>query len=284
MFRILLSILLLSSCSIVFAQLPNPSFEQTDSTGALANWKVQQGKLTKLSAVNFGAIPFTAFEGNYFALLQSDTLHPLVKPGIIEQSFPYADTPKSFTLNNLYLPENTAQHARIKLLFTKWNGSSRDTVLFLNDTLPIIAEGTSIPIRWNTYKQTLTTYYRNQIVPDSAFITITNDDSQTGKTIRLYLDNISFGRWPVGVAEMHRLAFNVFPNPAHTQLTIQTPTLNEPYAINVISVSGQHNTTIQVNQCLNEYLLNTSGFPSGLYILQLVSRSAVSQQLITIQH
>lgn len=284
MLRILLSLLLVSSHSAVFAQLLNPSFEQTDSTGAMVNWKVLKGKLTKLSAVNFGAIPFTASEGNYFVLLQSDTLPLPIKAGTFEQAFAYADTPNNISLNNLFIPENTAQHARIKLLFTKWNGSSRDTVLFFNDTLPIIAQGTSIPIQWNTFNQTLTTFYRNQLLPDSAFISITNDDSQTGKTIRLYLDDIRFGRWPVGLDETHRLSFSVFPNPAHTQLTIQTVAMREVYTVNIISLSGQHTTTIEVNPLQNEYQLNTSDFPSGLYVLQLVSRSTLSQQLITIQH
>lgn len=284
MFRILISFILVSIHTTVFAQLLNPSFEQTDSTGAWLNWKVQQGKLTKLSAVNFGAIPFTAAEGNYFVLLQSDTLPLPIKAGTIQQSFAFVDTPKSFSLNNLYIPENTGQHARVELLFTKWNGTLRDTILFLNDTLPIIAEGTLIPIQWNTYRKTLSTFYRNQMLPDSAFISITNDDSQSGKSIRLYLDHIRFGKWPVGLAEKNRLQVRVFPNPAHSQITIQTSVFNEPYRLNIISLSGQQTTTMQVNPASNEYHLNTSDFPSGLYILQLISGSAVSQQLITIQH
>ncbi|MES2780972.1 MAG: T9SS type A sorting domain-containing protein [Bacteroidota bacterium] len=284
MFKILFSILLLSLTTTAFAQLLNPSFEQTDSTGALSDWKVTQGNFTKLSAVTFGAIPFTAFEGNYFTLLESDTLNTPIKAGTLEQSFVYADTPKNISINNLFIPENTAQHARIKLLFTKWNGTSRDTVLYLNDTLPIIAEGTSIPIRWNTYTQTLTTFYRNQQLPDSAIISITNDDSQTGKSIRLYLDNIRFGKWPVGMTELQPFTFQLFPNPAQDRLTIQASKITDPLTIRIISLSGQTLETLKMEEPSDRYEVNTSGFASGLYVLQILSQVAVSQQLITIQH
>ncbi|MES2560069.1 MAG: T9SS type A sorting domain-containing protein [Bacteroidota bacterium] len=269
----------------VCAQLLNPSFEQTDSSGVLVNWNVLQGKLTKLSAVQFGAVPFTAFEGNYFALLQSDTFPLPIKAGFISQSFAYADTPKSISLNNLYIPENTSQHARLKLLLTKWNGTSRDTVLFLNDTLPIIADGTAIPIQWNTYSKTLTSFYHNQLLPDTASISITNDETQTGKSVRLYLDHIRFGKWPVGLADHSLLNFQAFPNPANEQLSIQpSTTLNEPYTIHIITLSGQHLVSIRSDNTGERFELNTSQLPSGLYILQLVSRSTVGRQLITIQH
>ena len=94
MFRILFSTLFIGLQLSAFAQLQNPSFEQTDTTGRLSAWKLKQGNLTKLSAITFGAIPFTAFEGNYFALLESDTLQPSIKNGILEQIVSFADSPQ----------------------------------------------------------------------------------------------------------------------------------------------------------------------------------------------
>jgi hypothetical protein len=284
MFKILVLSIAIGLHTVACAQLRNPSFELTDSTGMLANWKIQQGKLTKLSAIQFGAIPFTAFEGNYFALLQSDTSWPVVKAGIIEQQFVFADTPKSISINNLYLPENTSQHARLQLVFTKWNGSSRDTVLFLSDTLPVIADGNTIPIQWNAFNRTLSSLYRNASLPDSAWIRITNDDTQTGKTVRLYLDHIRWSKWPVGLNEKQSLRFNVYPNPAHTQLTVQFSSIPEHCTLRLIRLSGQQVASFTIEQPLHTYEWNTAEISSGLYILQLISGLTVSQQLITIQH
>lgn len=283
MFKILYSILLFSIHISAFAQLLNPSFEQTDSTGNLVAWNINQGKLTKLSAVNFGAFPFTAFHGNYFALLQSDTLSTTVKNGIIQQSFSFVDTPKSISINNLYLPENTSQHAQFILLFTRWNGTSRDTVLYVSDTLPIITQGNSIPIQWNVFNKTLTPYYRSATLPDSATLTIVNDDSETGKTVGLYIDNIQFGKWPVGLKENTSFNFSLYPNPANNRVIIQT-NAEKPDAVRLITLSGHEKTPSYYEIQPGLYELHTAGLADGLYIIQLISHSAISQQIIRIQH
>jgi hypothetical protein len=276
-------IFIISGTTISKAQLPNSSFEFSDSLNKLSSWKINQGKLTKLSAVNFGAIPFTAFHGNYFALLQSDTLSTPIKNGIIQQSVAFVDTPKSISINNLYLPENTSQHAQFILLFTRWNGTSRDTVLYVTDTLPIIAQGNSIPIQWNVFNKTLTQYYRIATLPDSASLTIVNDDSQTGKTVRLYIDNIQFGKWPVGLKENTSLHFSLYPNPANNQVVIKANT-EKPVAVRLITPSGQEKIVSYFEVQTGSYELHTADLAEGLYIIQLISHSAISQQLILIQH
>lgn len=266
----------------VFAQLQNLSFEQTDSTGRLSSWQTKQGNLSKFSVVNFGALPFTAFLGNYFALLESDTLSSPLKNGIIEQSSAYTDTPQSISIRNLYIPENTSQHAELTLLLSRWNGTSRDTILFFKDTLPIIANGSSIPLRWNTYEKTLSSFYRNNQLPDSAFIRITNDNSQTGKSIRLYLDALSFGKWPVGLNEAYAPSFSLFPNPATNRLTIRTET-SDPINIRIFSLCGSEQFVEWQYTQPGNFEANTELLSPGLYIVQLLSHSAASQQILSIQ-
>lgn len=283
MFKQLLLTLLFSLPVYVFAQLQNLSFETIDTTGRLSFWQVKQGKLSKFSVVNFGALPFTAFQGNYFALLESDTFSSPLKKGIIEQSSAFTDTPQSIILRNLYIPENTAQHAELTLLLSKQNGTTRDTILFMRDTLPIVANGNTIPIQWNTFSKTLSPFYRSKQLPDSAFISITNDNTQTGKTIRCYIDALSFGKWPVGLQEVSALSFRLFPNPATNKLTIRTESL-DPVTIRIISICGSEQMVESTDVQPGNIELNIEDLPSGLYIVQLLTHLASSQQILSIQH
>jgi hypothetical protein len=175
-----------------WAQLANPSFEQTDSTGAIANWQSLQGKTTRVTVEQFGILPFTAFHGNYFIKLESDT-NP-IKVARFTQTFAFADTPASFYLHHLYLPENTNQTAGVQLLMTKWNGTSRDTVLFIRDSVHVVANGSQVPIQWNTFGTNLSNRYLLAQLPDTATIELTNDLTATGTQIKWYVDALSFGQ------------------------------------------------------------------------------------------
>src|SRR6476660_4132140 len=84
------------------AQLPNASFEQTDSLGKIAYWKSPQGKFTQLTSAQFGVIPFTPYEGNFFVLLEPDTQTSTIKKGVLEQTFAFADTPGSVDFHYFY--------------------------------------------------------------------------------------------------------------------------------------------------------------------------------------
>jgi hypothetical protein len=283
MLRIVFYIVLLTAYSQVSAQLQNTSFEQVDSMGKMRGWNLRQGKITRLSVSNFGVIPLTAYRGNYFALLESDTTSTPPKRGILEQTAPFADTPQSLYIPHLYLPENTTQHARILLLFSKWNGTSRDTILYLNDTLPIIANGNTIPIRWNIFEKNLSAFYRIKQLPDSIELQITNDESETGKTVRLYLDEITLGKWPVGIMENHSFHFFSFPNPANNYILIETPS-KEAININISSMNGQTQAIPFKEITPGRYEVLTEMISSGLYILEVTSASSRSHQLLRIQH
>lgn len=272
------------------AQLPNASFEQTDSLGKIAYWKSPQGKLTQLTSAQFGVIPFTPYEGNFFVLLEPDTQTSTIKKGIMEQTFAFADTPGSVEFRYFYIPESITQHGQMELLMSKWNGTSRDTVLYIKDAIVAVADSNNIRIQWNTWSATLQHKYRNGILPDSTHIQFQNDDrTSPGKTVRLYLDALNFGKWAVGINELTTNYFLVYPNPANKYISI-VGIFNGDMNYELISLDGKHyplaegNTADSSASFDNSITLNTRDIPSGLYLLRINSTKTSITKRILINH
>jgi hypothetical protein len=276
----LIGLLLLSLQGM--AQMSNPSFEQTDSTGAIANWQLLQGKATRVTVEQFGIIPFTAFAGNFFTKLESDTDNAPVKAARFVQTFPLADTPASFYLHHLYLPENTNQTAGIQLLMTKWNGASRDTILYVIDSVPAVANGNQVPIQWNRFGTTLRNRYLLAQLPDTATLELTNNRSATGTQIRWYVDDLSFGKWPVGINEVQtKLVMEVYPNPASEQILVKLP--QPSAALELRTLQGLQLTVPMETLTDGTCIINTQSLPNGLYVLYAPSDPNL-RELICIQH
>lgn len=270
------------------AQLINPSFEQTDSLGNIAGWTLAQGKLNRFSVVSFGVIPFTASNGNYFILLESDTTTLPVKRALFEQRFSFNDTPGSISLNYLYIPENTSQRADITTLFTRWNGTQRDTILYKNDTIPVVANGNAIPIQWNVYAGNLKGSYRSALLPDSGWIRLSNTDNTVpGKNIRLFADNITFGKWMVGLAEQTAAPqVSVFPNPASEHLVVAVNAEQQPDHFLLTAISGKQFVISGYGVTAgHQYSIPVREIPDGLYSLAVMKNSTqLYRHMIFIKH
>jgi hypothetical protein len=269
------------------AQLPNASFELTDSLGNTDGWNLAQGKISRFSVINFGVLPFTAAHGNYFILLESDTATLPVKRALFEQTAAFNDTPGSVYLNYLYIPENTAQHAEITLFFSKWNGTQRDTILYKNDTIPVVANGNTIPIQWNVYSANLKSSYRVAMLPDTAWIRISNTDNIVpGKNIKLFADNITFGKWAVGLKEQAANVVNIFPNPASAFLTVNTGSTQSASRFLLIDITGRQLAIPNYTRSADhEYIVPVQDVPDGLYTLAIMDETTVlHRQLIFIKH
>lgn len=266
----ILSFLLICLFTASNAQVINPSFEATDSAGKIAGWTSVQGKITRLVAAQFGSIPFTASHGNYFILLETDTGALPVKPALLEQTFAFADTPSSFYLDYLYIPENTSQHASFSLLFTRWSGTQRDTVMYTHDTIPVVANGNSIPIQWNTLSVNLENAYRSAALPDSAWISFSNDNSTApGRQIRLYMDHIIFGKWAVGLDERLITAARVYPNPATDHLVVKSTEDLENALMMLTDISGRQYRITVHHSVADGCVVPLSGIPEGMYFFSI---------------
>lgn len=281
-------LLLFAGCLLTAkAQVYNASFEATDTIGNIDGWNLSQGKLSRFSVVNFGVIPFTAANGSYFILLESDTATLPAKRALFESRFAFTDTPGSIYLNYLYIPENTAQHAEITLFFSKWNGTQRDTVLYKNDTIPVVANGNNIPIQWNVYSASLDSSYRTAALPDTAWIRLSNTDNTVpGKNLRLFADNITIGKWAVGLKDYAASVVNIFPNPVASLLTVKTGNTQTADRFVFTDMTGrQFAVTAYGQDTEHEYTIPVQHIPDGVYALAILNNETMlHRQLILIKH
>ena len=82
-----------------------------------------------------------------------------------------------------------------------------------------------------------------------------------------------------GVDEVDNQQFMVYPNPVESQLNI---TANDLQHINVYNAMGQLVETMKVDGH-NQYLLSVDTYPSGLYILQIVTKQGVFNKNVVVK-
>ena len=66
--------------------------------------------------------------------------------------------------------------------------------------------------------------------------------------------------------------FNMYPNPVNDELFIDTPLLD--YELSVYNIHGQ--LLVSDANCSGSQTLNFSDFPSGMYLLKVISQTKVT--------
>lgn len=248
--------------SLAIAQPSNPSFEWVDSTGATSFWQLEQGKVTRYSVLQFGSLPFTPSNGNYFVSLETDTTNAPIAC-VFKQSFAVSDTIRKIGFDYLYLPQTSLQRAGFTAIATKWNGAQQDTLFTLTDGLAPVTDNNVVLLQWNAYETT----WPLAATADTIHLQFTNDiDNAPGKQVRLLLDNVRVGKFPVGLETIEsNPSFDLFPNPASTQVNI---TSNQPFTqVEWYTLQGNQ---INCQKGKWQYLqLNTEGMQAGMYIIKI---------------
>ncbi|MCU0441651.1 MAG: T9SS type A sorting domain-containing protein [Bacteroidia bacterium] len=248
--------------SLAIAQPTNPSFEWADSTGATAFWQLKQGKVLRYSVLQFGSLPFTPSNGNYFVSLETDTTNAPIAC-VFQQSFAVSDTIRKIEFDYLYLPQTSLQRAGFKATGTKWNGGQQDTLFTFTDSLAPVTDSNAVLLQWNPYQTTLPF----NSTADTIHLQFTNDiDNAPSKQVRLLVDHVRVGKFPVGLETIKSsLSFDVFPNPASTQVNI---TSNKPFTqVEWYTMQG---TQISCQKGKWQYLqMSTEGMLAGIYIIKI---------------
>ncbi len=264
---------------LLFAQF-NPSFEQYDSLNQLVGWKTISGSYTKSSLQLVNGLPFAAPDGNYYLSAEHDTLTP--KAAVISNTFAFNDTPASMYFQAFYVPGALQHKGKITLHFFQQNG---DTILYEEKEIKPITNPSNpneILVQWNRMAINFTGKYRNNELPDSARITITDDDAvmpASGAPI-LFIDDLQFGQFAVGLAN-HFLDnnFAITPNPAKDCIRIQA---DRP--ISSIQIFNELGSQINIYQSNEErdLLVNISALPAGIYIVAIQTDRGVNYQKLLI--
>jgi len=257
-------ILFVVSSTQLLAQIPNASFERIDSIGKTQIWETSQGTIVRKSIEQFGSLPFSASDGNFFLKLSSDTSGTFPEKAKLKATFALAETIKSFYFDYLYITPTKSNNGLFTLLFTKWNEVSRDTILFLNDSISPVVSGNQIPIQWNSKGVNLTLLS----MADSVTISFSNELLQTQSSTQiLFIDNLIFKPWPLGMLEDHGLSFNIYPNPTCDKLFFNGNFIQAN--ITIIDANGKQLVTQSISYELNT--VNIGYLPQGLYTVQFTA-------------
>ena len=198
------------------------------------NWKIVSGNVHQINSLVFVGIPFTATDQFYFLTIQNDTVSSPIKTGNISNIFPINLAPLSLYFDYFYVPTFFTQRFKVQILFTKWRNNNRDTILFSSNLFaPKLDTLNNLLIKWNKQKIDLQNSYRDTAMPDSASISIQSDEVTPQYFAMLFLDNLKFSLFKVGVNEVSIYKeFKIYPNPAKDLLNIDvTDILNFKFQI-----------------------------------------------------
>lgn len=158
--------------------------------------------------------------------------------------------------------------AEIGIFLTKWNGSSRDTLVDTTITLSNAAA-------WTAFNIPLTYHYG--VYPDSIYvasgITALAGNGTVGSNMSL--DDLSFsGSVPIGVNEIAtpQLTTNVYPNPFRETATITFTAPVENATIELYDVTGKLVRTI-ANVSGTAATIDREGMSSGIYCYRVIGRA-----------
>lgn len=175
--------------------------------------------------------------------------------------YPYTERPVAFTGWFKYAPVNN-DSCILLALFTKWNGTKRDTI----GIAPYFGKATA-----GVYNEfTANVLYLSADAPDTAFVLALTSSAfltaQVGSV--LYVDDLNY-TFNVGIPEVKPSAvvMNAYPNPAHDQFTIELADHHKVVSAELFDVLG--NKVKQVTVTGKSILLSTVSLVDGLYFYQL---------------
>lgn len=175
--------------------------------------------------------------------------------------YPYTERPVAFTGWFKYAPVNN-DSCILLALFTKWNGTKRDTI----GIAPYFGKSTA-----GVYKEfTANVLYFSADAPDTAFVLALTSSAfltaQVGSV--LYVDDLNY-TFNVGIHDVKpsALVVNAYPNPARDQFTIELADHNQVVAAELFDVLG--NKVKQVKVAGQGIVLSTASLIDGIYFYQL---------------
>ena len=81
--------------------------------------------------------------------------------------------------------------------------------------------------------------------------------------------------YPVGDKELSNTSFAIFPNPSDGHVTISYPDIKEPVSLEVINSMGQIVEKQIIKRLVNQYLMDFSDLPKGIYLLRISTQEKI---------
>ena len=148
--------------------IPNGDFESTN-----ANWEginFVYNTTLKVPNKNGWDSKLSPVHGSQFLIISNTTTNE----GGTHNKFACSFRPDTFSFHVGYFRLYSTEAFGIEVMLSKWNSTNnnRDTICFMHDTFPSTG-GQIIP--WTVVNRSLSIYYRNAQIPDSASISFFND-------------------------------------------------------------------------------------------------------------
>mgnify|MGYP006256085879 FL=1 len=94
-----------------------------------------------------------------------------------------------------------------------------------------------------------------------------------GEGNNLYIDNINFNKWPVGIdnAEKTMDMFNIYPNPAHHQVVVSwnAEILKQNNTLTIMDNLGRIVMQQNIDKTAENTRLSTENLSAGIYFVHL---------------
>ncbi len=271
-------ILIAGSINLNAQDIPNGDFENW-TTGKPTGWDASN--ISALSVVTVTQETSNAYSNTSACKIESvsnmfaGTIPGFITLGVfdmgtqsIEGGIAFTYRPTSMKGYYKYQPASGDQ-AFFGVGISKWNGTSRDTIgqgyinvsSAANTWTPF-----EVPIDWTSEEN-----------PDSLNIIISSSDIISGNYSVgsiLWIDDISFDYTPLNVSKIEKSSNTLknYPNPFNYETNISfISNGNQKYNLTVYNTIGKavYTTVISSKSGVNNYKLNASNLPAGLYIYNL---------------
>lgn len=98
------------------------------------------------------------------------------------------------------------------------------------------------------------------------------------------IDSTRCGFNLVNIDKRSAEVFNLYPNPANNYVTIELPAIQDISDICLIDILGNYIECSQISSGADQYTLNLSHLPSGIYVIKLKSSSLTYYNKFIISH
>ena len=273
-----LSFLFLFTAGFLMAQhdtIPNPGFESwTYNPSPVYNTPDDWTTLNPLTgALNV----FTCYKdssivhsGNYSIQLVTKSVAGHTAPGLvttgtvnagsgsISGGIPISSRPVALQGWFEYAPSGS-DSAQMSISLTKWDA--------VGDSEILVGYGDyyagSAVSSWSQFGTTIT--YLTNATPDTVlllFFASGSSNPQVGS--KLWLDDLSYSYYPLGIAETQNNTLNVYPNPASSQLIFDNQII-QAKTLNLYTADGQVVKSVTLNEGINTF--KVENLAAGYYLI-----------------
>lgn len=277
--------------SILSAQIPNSGFEDwidkgnynnpdlwsslndmTEPAGVFTCTKGSPGnpgasylKLTSRNVTGMGLMSGIAVSGE----LNTNDMQAL-------SGFSFTGRPESISGNWKYMAYEGDQ-GYISVLLTLWNTSSqsRDTIGYTYHPLP------GMEMSWAAF--TIALDYQSSLFPDSCIVFLSSSNANGAPTAInsfLYIDDLNFNNIITSINDqMIDSGFQIYPNPAKSEIFIEFPATYKTGSITIIDMKGQILLRKENQSIPDKATLDVHNLPYGIYLIEVQSGPDIQSKL-----